>query len=94
MSPGGDVLTGAAAIAKRYASDAAHFATGSTSKLEILQAQSGPMAFWTGTQHAEVKSKGKDGAVPMALRVTEVFRLEDGGWKLIHRHADLGKPKS
>lgn len=26
---------------------------------------------------------------PDPLRVTEVFRLEDGAYKLVHRHADL-----
>ena len=32
---------------------------------------------------------GKNGeATEMTLRVTEVFRLEDGTFKLVHRHAD------
>jgi len=93
MSPGGDSVTGATAVAQRYANDVASFAQGSTSKLEMLQAAHGHLGFWTGIQHAEVRLKGKDEAVPMTLRVTEIFRLEGGDWKLIHRHADIPKPK-
>jgi NAD(P)H-dependent FMN reductase/ketosteroid isomerase-like protein len=93
MSPGGDAMSGAVEIAKRYASDAQSFAKGSGSKLEILHSAAGQLAFWTGIQHAKVKFKGKEEAAPMDLRVTEVFRFEDGEWKLIHRHADMGKPQ-
>jgi ketosteroid isomerase-like protein len=48
----------------------------------------GDVAFWTGFQKAEVKMNGNDKPVPMKLRVTELFRFRDGGWKLVHRHAD------
>ena len=62
---------------------------GSDSHFEIQQMSADAnLAFWAGIQRSMVKVKGKDKAVPMDLRVTEVFRREDGAWKLIHRHAD------
>lgn len=36
----------------------------------------------------ETKVAGSDEVVPVALRVTSIFRPEDGIWKLLHRHAD------
>ena len=26
---------------------------------------------------------------PIKMRVTHIYRLEDGEWKLVHRHADF-----
>jgi ketosteroid isomerase-like protein len=32
----------------------------------------------------------EDGAVePVTVRVTHVYRREDGEWKIVHRHGDL-----
>jgi hypothetical protein len=36
--------------------------------------------------------EGKE-RLTMHLRTTEVFRVERGEWKLVHRHADKGKVK-
>ena len=42
-----------------------------------------------------VKVGGADDLAEVALRVTSVFRLEDGAWKLVHRHADpITTPRS
>jgi ketosteroid isomerase-like protein len=34
------------------------------------------------------KVGGAEEAASIALRVTSVLRREDGGWKIVHRHAD------
>jgi len=99
FSPGGDVVRGAETVNKRYREDAKTFAPGGSSKLEILQSQSsGGLAFWTGLQHAEVVLAKNGERARMTLRVTEVFRVENGEYKLVHRHADMAgksdKPSS
>ncbi|HEY2708710.1 MAG TPA: NAD(P)H-dependent oxidoreductase [Caulobacteraceae bacterium] len=91
FSPGGDHQQGAASIAARYEEDSRSFAKPGRSELEVLQsAASGELAFWTGLQHAEARMGDKP-PQQMTLRVTEVFRFEDGDWKLAHRHADQAK---
>jgi hypothetical protein len=44
-------------------------------------------------ERSEVHLVDQDKPVPMALRVTHIFRKEDGVWKLVLRHADplMGK---
>jgi len=36
----------------------------------------------------KAKVGGKEDIVPSALRVTSIFRPEEGTWKVVHRHAD------
>ncbi len=35
-----------------------------------------------------VKFGGADELTPVSLRVTTIFRREDGEWRIVHRHAD------
>lgn len=85
--PGGAVVSGAAAVRRRYLDDAGSFAPGGETRFEILHLHaSGGLAYWTGYQHARAILGGK--TIPMRLRITEIFRREAEGWKLIHRHAD------
>jgi NAD(P)H-dependent FMN reductase/ketosteroid isomerase-like protein len=90
LSPRGDVVSGAEKVGARYRDDAKTFAPGGNSKLEILQSGwSGDLAFWTGLQHAEVTMAESGERGRMTIHITEVFRLEDGAYKLVHRHADM-----
>jgi ketosteroid isomerase-like protein len=41
------------------------------------------------------KLGGADEMTEFSLRVTTVFRMEDAGWKIVHRHADpITTPRS
>jgi ketosteroid isomerase-like protein len=46
----------------------------------------GDMAYAAGLEHTAVSVDGKPRKY--ALRVTEVYRREDGEWKVVHRHGD------
>jgi ketosteroid isomerase-like protein len=90
--PGGDYEQGAEQVSSRYARDAEHFEAGGDSSFEILHMEaSDGIAYWVGFQCATARLKGRPEAVPMSLRITEVFRREGDEWKLVHRHADMVK---
>jgi ketosteroid isomerase-like protein len=40
------------------------------------------------TEHWQAKVAGREEVSDFDLRVTTTFRLEDGAWKIVHRHAD------
>ena len=54
----------------------------------LTSIRSGDLAFTTAIERSEVKVAGQEKAAPMALRVTHIFRKENGAWKLVLRHAD------
>jgi ketosteroid isomerase-like protein len=92
FSPRGDATKGAPEVAERYQRDAQSFEPGGSNKIEVLQmATSGDVAYWVGFQRARARIKGAPEAQSFDLRVTEIFRREKGGWKLVHRHADVLK---
>jgi ketosteroid isomerase-like protein len=78
------------AVEARYLWAAARFRdSGAALEVEHLTAfGSGDLAVTTAIERAEVGLEGQPATAPMALRVTHVFRREDGGWKLVLRHAD------
>jgi ketosteroid isomerase-like protein len=86
---GGETVRGAATVAARYRSDSENFHPGGSTQIEVLHSgASGELAYWTGLQHAKARIGKSPEPVPMTLRITEIYRFEQGGYKLIHRHAD------
>ena len=63
------------------------FADASGSDIDLVAADvSGDFAY---TVHREITSTTVDGeAREYVLRVTQVYRREDGEWKVVHRHGD------
>jgi len=89
FGPQGDVCEGADQVWKAYEEGASTFSPGGETHFEVLGMAAGDgVAYWTGLQRAKVELGEGSEAIPMDLRVTEVFRREDDEWKLVHRHAD------
>jgi ketosteroid isomerase-like protein len=56
-------------------------------------AMNGDLAYTVWIERGETRVVGSDELRPSSLRVTHIFRREEGAWKIIHRHADaiMGK---
>jgi ketosteroid isomerase-like protein len=68
---------------------ASQFRDGRLVGVEIVEKQVTPeFAYTLWLEHAEGKVSGREDVVPATLRVTMIYRPEEGGWKVVHRHAD------
>jgi ketosteroid isomerase-like protein len=65
------------------------FSDGENLGFETVARHVGPeLAYVLLIERDKVKIAGSEDVAPSALRVTMVFRPEDGEWKVVHRHAD------
>ena len=67
---------------------ASRFSNCTDYRFELVAAgASGDLAYTLGYEHFSFSMDG--GPIqPITLRVTHVYRREDGEWKVVHRHAD------
>jgi len=74
-------------IREVFESLASRFSNGTYEYDVISAGASGDLGYMVGIEHS---TASVGGATPEAyeLRVTQVFRREDGEWKVVHRHAD------
>jgi ketosteroid isomerase-like protein len=75
-------------ISDRFRSIATRFSDCREYEFELLAAGvSGDLAYTVGFERATMSLDGGP-AGPNVLRVTHIYRREDGEWKIVHRHAD------
>jgi ketosteroid isomerase-like protein len=56
---------------------------------EIVEKNVTPeLAYVVQIERPKAKIGGSEDITPFALRVTMIFRPEEGTWKIVHRHAD------
>ena len=68
---------------------AAHYRDGEATRVErISEHVTDDLACFVEVEHYRAKVGGRSDASPVSVRVTSVFRPEQGDWKLVHRHAD------
>ena len=46
------------------------------------------LAYIVEVERMQAKVGGRDDTTPISVRVTTIFRPEEGEWKIVHRHAD------
>src|SRR5712691_7224224 len=67
---------------------ASGFSDCTVSRFELVAAGvSSDLAYTVGLEHTSVSWDGVP-VEPYTLRVTHVYRRENGEWKIVHRHAD------
>ncbi len=67
---------------------ASRFSGGTPLEFELIAAEvDGDLAYTVGYERSSVSIDGGP-ARPAFLRATQIYRRENGDWKLVHRHAD------
>jgi ketosteroid isomerase-like protein len=77
-------------VGQRYDWASSQFqASNATKTVEYLSTGvSDGLAFSVSIERSQVRTGAQGKASELALRVTQIFRRENGSWKLLHRHAD------
>lgn len=88
-NPFGPFGRGRKNVEARLAVAASKYRDGRNARVELVEKYvSDSLACVAEVESGEAKVAGGDEMTRVSVRVTSVFRLEDGNWKLVHRHAD------
>jgi ketosteroid isomerase-like protein len=76
------------AVSKRWDWAGGQFKGGSVSYQNVTTVTTAALAYTTDIETFKVRMDGMHSATQWSNRVTHIFRLEDGQWRLLHRHAN------
>ncbi len=80
--------SGWADVEPTFRTVASWFSDSTAYEFEVIAAgASGDLAYTVGYERNQVKVDGEPRSY--TLRVTHVYRREDGQWRIVHRHADV-----
>jgi ketosteroid isomerase-like protein len=80
--------SGWARVSGIFRSIASRWSDCTDQRVDIVAAGvSGDLAYTVGFEHTSVSVDGVP-VEPYTLRVTHIYRREDGEWKIVHRHGD------
>lgn len=85
-----DHRTGRAAVTEVFREIAPRFTNCTPLTFEVVSADvRGDLGYVIGYEHSRVSIDGRP-QVANDLRVTHIYRREDGAWRLVHRHGGGG----
>jgi ketosteroid isomerase-like protein len=88
-NPFGPFVRGSTQVIETMERAATHYRDGEASGFDSISKYVGPdLAYIVEVERLRSKVGGREDISPVNLRVTSIFRREDGSWKLVHRHAD------
>jgi ketosteroid isomerase-like protein len=95
-NPFGPYARGRRQVGATLAGAASHYRDGEATGFELIASYvSDGLACIVEVERGRTKVGGGKELVPVAVRVTSLFRLENAAWKLVHRHADpITSPRS
>jgi ketosteroid isomerase-like protein len=88
-NPFGPPVRGWEQVAETIERAASNFRDGEYGGIETIEKHVTPeLAYVVLLEPQKAKVGGSEDVTPFTLRVTMIFRPEEGNWKIVHRHAD------
>ena len=84
----GGVERGWSEVGPRLDWAASQFTNGSYERKALSVVEGVDLAYTVSIETNRVYESGKAGETSLDLRVTQIYRRDNGEWRLVHRHAD------